>query len=300
MTEFVLAGLLALAVLALGAALLNATAARRKALRARLREWEGGPSEPGGSAAGTQAVGILGRLGRRLLPGGGSKTLEDQLAQAGFYGKWSAAAFLAVKVLLLIVGVAVSGALVAASGIDLMIKVLVAVATGAVLFFLPNSVIGVLRARRRMQVWRHLPYAIDLMEICVSSGMGLDMAWNVVGDEMRGEGSSLAEEMALTNLEMHLGATRLEATRNMADRTGVEEVSSFATMLVQSERFGTSIAEALETYAASMREERSMQAQEMAEKAAVKMIIPMATLLIPAMLLVILGPGLMLVVKALK
>jgi tight adherence protein C len=85
----------------------------------------------------------------------------------------------------------------------------------------------------------------------------------------------------------------------MAARTGVEEVSSFATMLVQSERFGTSIADALQTYAASMREERSLQAQELAEKAAVKLIIPMATLLIPALLIIILGPGVMVVVKAL-
>ncbi|MFC1805462.1 type II secretion system F family protein [Planctomycetota bacterium] len=222
------------------------------------------------------------------------------MAQAGFYGKSSAAVFISAKMLLMVLGAAVSGVIVAVTEMPLMPKVLVAVAAGSILFFLPNLLVRVLRARRRKQVWRHLPYAIDLMEICVSSGMGLDMAWNVVAKEMRGNDSPLADEMALTNLEIHLGATRLEATRNMAARTGVEEISSFAMMLVQSTRFGTSIADALQTYAASMREERSLQAQELAEKAAVKLIIPMATLLIPALLIIILGPGLMLVVKALE
>jgi len=300
MLELLLPALLVLGLLAMGGALLDAAAARRKALRARLKDWGAGSyaaDEPGAAA---QAGGTLAAMGRLLLPGGTSKTLEDELARAGFYGKSAAAIFIAVKVVLLIIGVGVAGAIVSITELPLAGKALVAVFAGTVLFMFPNIVVRTLRAQRRQQVWRQLPYAIDLMEICVSSGMGLDMAWNVVADEMRDAESALADEMTLTTLEMHLGATRLEATKNMAERTGVEEVSSFASMLVQSDRFGTSIADALQTYAESMREERSLRAQEAAEKAAVKLIIPMATLLIPALLLVILGPGLMLVVKALE
>jgi len=299
-TEMVLAVLLVLALLAMGGALLDAVAARRKALRARLQDWDSGSTVPGALAAEQPVAGFLARIGGLLLPGGPSRTLEDELARAGFYGKAAPGIFIASKVVVMIVGLAVCGSLVAATEMPLTSKALAAVLAGAILFFLPNGIARWLRARRRQQVWQQLPYAIDLMEVCVSSGMGLDQAWNVVAEELGQGKSPLADEMALTTLEIHLGATRLEATRHMAERTGVDEVSSFATMLVQSERFGTSIADALQAYAGAMREERSLRAQEAAEKAAVKLIIPMATLLIPALLIVILGPGLMLVVNALE
>ena len=136
-----------------------------------------------------------------------------------------------------------------------------------------------------------MPDAIDLLEICVSSGMGLDMAWNSVAHEIRRVSSILADEMALTNLEIHLGADRADAMRHTSDRTGADEMASLASVLVQSERFGTSIADALRTYATSMREQRSQRAEEAAEKMAVKLLIPMVVFIFPTILVVTAGPA---------
>jgi tight adherence protein C len=147
------------------------------------------------------------------------------------------------------------------------------------------------RHKRTGDVRRNLPDAIDLLEICVSSGMGLDMAWNAVCDEFRGVSAILADEMALSNLEMHLGAPRADAMRNMAKRTGVEDISSLVATLVQSERFGTSVSQALRTYADAMRQERSCRAEEAAEKLAIKLLFPMVMFIFPCMFLVILGPA---------
>jgi tight adherence protein C len=121
--------------------------------------------------------------------------------------------------------------------------------------------------------------------------MGLDMAWNAVCDEFRGVSQILADEMALSNLEMHLGAPRADAMRNMAKRTGVEDISSLVATLVQSERFGTSVSQALRTYADAMRQERSARAEEAAEKLAIKLLFPMVMFIFPCMFVVILGPA---------
>jgi tight adherence protein C len=161
----------------------------------------------------------------------------------------------------------------------------------ALFSFLPNFWVSVRRDRRRLDVQIHLADAVDLLEICVSSGMGLDMAWNSVSDEMRRVSTTLADEMALTNLEIHLGAPRAQAMRNMAARTGAEEISSMVATIVQSDRFGTSIADALRVFATSMREQRSQKAEEAAEKMAVMLLFPMVLCIFPAMLIVVAAPS---------
>jgi tight adherence protein C len=114
-----------------------------------------------------------------------------------------------------------------------------------------------------------------------------------VTDEVRAVSSQLADEMALTNLEMHLGASRADAIRHMATRTGAEDLSSLVAVLVQSERFGTSIGESLRVFATSLRETRSQSAQEDAEKMAVKLIFPMIVFIFPAVVMVMAGPAFM-------
>jgi tight adherence protein C len=147
-------------------------------------------------------------------------------------------------------------------------------------------------ARRREEIRRHLPQAVDLLEICVSSGLGLDMAWSVVSEEIRQVSPILANAMSLTNFEMNLGASRVDAMRHMAERTGATELSSLATILIQTERFGTSIAETLKIFANSMREARTYTAEESAEKMTVKLIFPMALFIFPAVLVIVAGPAL--------
>ena len=127
----------------------------------------------------------------------------------------------------------------------------------AVGFFSPNYVVEMLAKKRSKLFRNYFPDAIDLLEICVSGGMGIDAAWNAVSDNMRPICPLLADEMSLTNLEMHLGATRASAMRNMADRTSSDDVASLVTAMVQSEKFGTSIGETLRVFAMSLRKERS-------------------------------------------
>jgi len=165
------------------------------------------------------------------------------------------------------------------------------IALVAAFALIPTVLVTLHRRKRTSEVRRTLPDAIDLLEICVSSGMGLDMAWNAVCDEFRGVSTILADEMALSNLEMHLGAQRADAMRNMAKRTGVEDISSLVGTLVQSERFGTSVSQALRTYADAIRMERSMRAEEAAEKLAIWLLFPMVMFIFPCMFIVILGPA---------
>jgi tight adherence protein C len=147
------------------------------------------------------------------------------------------------------------------------------------------------RKARRDEICLFLPQAVDLLEICVTSGIGLNMAWNMVANEIQQVSTILSNEMALTNFEIHLGANRAEAMRRMASRTGAEELSSLAAILVQTDRFGTSMATALQEFAKSMREERSFKAEESAEKMAVKLVIPMTLFIFPAVLIIIIGPA---------
>jgi tight adherence protein C len=193
--------------------------------------------------------------------------------------------------LLFVVGIAVTTVLVVSWEINLSRKVLMASLGGTVLFFVPNMVIRVQEKKRRDEIRLCLPDAVDLLDICVSSGIGLDMAWNIVADEIHHVSSVLGTAMDISNFEMHLGASRTEAMRNMAVRTGAKQLASLAAILVQSERFGTSMATALQEFAGWMREERQVQAEEEAEKLPMKLLYPMALFIFPAIMVVALGPA---------
>jgi tight adherence protein C len=183
---------------------------------------------------------------------------------------------------------------------EMQAKLVVVMMTSLGLFFVPNIIVSSRRARRAREIRRYLADALDLLEICASAGMGIDMAWNSVADEVRSVSATLADEMALTNLEIHLGAKRADAMRHMAQRTGAEELSSLVAVLVQSEKFGTSITDALRNFATSMRETRSQRAQETAEKMAIKLIFPMIAFIFPAAVMVMAGPAFISLFGALK
>jgi tight adherence protein C len=138
-----------------------------------------------------------------------------------------------------------------------------------------------------------------MLEICVSAGMGLDAAWNSVSDEVRRVSDHMSDEMELTNLEINLGTPRAVAMRHMAERTGVEDISSLVTLLLQSERFGASIVDALRTFARSLREIRSQRAEENAEKMAVKLLFPMVFFIFPVLFVVMVGPAVIVMMQTL-
>jgi tight adherence protein C len=195
------------------------------------------------------------------------------------------------KLLLLIAGSVVLSLLVIPSDLPFAMKLTMIVGGSAMLFFIPNLGVGIRRDKRRAEVKKVLPDAVDMLEICVSSGMGIDAAWTAVGDEIRRVSPTFADEMELTNLEVSLGVPRAVAMRHMADRTGAEDLSSLVALLVQSERFGAGIIEALTTFAKTMRETRGQRAEEAAEKMAVKLLFPMVMFIFPALILIMVGPA---------
>ncbi len=295
--EFLLIpGLAFLAVVAIGGALLVARAASRKRIEERLRRL-GDEDAPAAQEGVETGQGLLARIARAFSPGKPSESLKAELARAGFHDSSAAAVYLGAKVLLLVLGSLVALAIIVPLKLQLPALLLATVSSGIVLSFAPNVVVHLARQKRRDDIRHHLPDAVDLLEICVSAGMGLDMAWNSVADEVRRVSTVLADEMALTNLEMHLGASRTVAMRHMVDRTGAEELGSLVAVLIQSERFGTSMAEALKVFASTMREARSTRAEESAEKMAVKLLFPLVLFIFPVMLIVLAGPAVLQIAK---
>ncbi|MFZ0635422.1 MAG: type II secretion system F family protein [Candidatus Acidiferrales bacterium] len=144
-----------------------------------------------------------------------------------------------------------------------------------------------------------LPDALDLLVICVESGLGLDQAMMRVSQELRVAHPDLSDELQLVNLEMRVGKTRLEALRGLADRTGVDDIRALVAMLVQTDRFGTSVAQSLRIHSEDLRTRRRQRAEEKAAKTTVKMVPPLVFFIFPALMIVILGPAVITVVRVL-
>jgi tight adherence protein C len=290
MQEYLIGFLVFVTVLSIGGALLLRRAAQRGAMRARLHG-EGRTDLSRESGARQGFLQTLGSLGQRVSSGKTSASLGEELAKAGFRDKSAPAIYLGVKVTMLVVGVAAVAILVLSSGLPMTSKIVLPLVVGGIFFFLPNLVVTWRQRRRSDEVRCCLPDAIDLLEICLSSGMSLDAAWNLVAAEIRHVGQYLADEMALVDLEIHLGASREEAMRHMAKRTDAAALSSLVAVLVQSERFGTGVAEALRSFAEALREDRAFRAEEAGEKVAVKLLFPLVLFLFPAIFIVLAGPA---------
>jgi tight adherence protein C len=158
-------------------------------------------------------------------------------------------------------------------------------------FYLPNLWLSMKTSRRQDMFLRGFPDALDLLAVCVEAGMGLDAAIKRVGDEMRLSNKVLSDEFGLLNLEMRAGKERKEAMRSMADRVDLEDVRSWVAMLIQTDRFGTSIGQALRVHSDSLRMKRAQRLEEMAAKLPVKLLFPTILCIFPSLFIVILGPA---------
>ena len=166
-------------------------------------------------------------------------------------------------------------------------------------FFLPNLYIWLVTKGRQDGMTKALPDALDLMVVCVEAGLGLDMTFKRVGDEVRPINKDLSEEFRLTNLEIRAGRGRDESFKDMATRTGVPEIHNLMTVLVQTSRFGTSLAKALRVHADAMRIKRRQRAEEQAAKSTVKLIFPLVLFIFPAIFVVLVGPAAIQIAKVL-
>jgi tight adherence protein C len=158
-------------------------------------------------------------------------------------------------------------------------------------FFLPRFILKRMIRDRQMRIRLGLPDALDLTVICVEAGLALDQALQRVGQDLHHAHPDLSDEFHLVNLEMRAGKPRAEALRNLVDRTGVDDIRSLVGTLIQTDRFGTSVAQALRVHSDSLRTERRQRAEEQAAKTTIKMVPPLVIFVLPSIIFVTIGPA---------
>ena len=284
------AALVFAAVMAIGGAVVTYVNAQRRRLTSRLQGQQ--------LSEGTQAESssrsffeFLARLGSKLGARNVTQDTYTRVMRAGFQSRNAVAVFLATKFLVTVATALILALVTVVLQAPFELGLLI-VAVGATFAFMaPNFCIDAYAKKRSQEVRMHLPDMVDLLEICVSGGVGLDQSWNAVSREIRQLSPVLADEMALTALEMQLGEDRGTAMRRMAHRTNVSDLDSLVSALVQSQRFGTSVGQALRVFADDLRELRSTRAEESAETMSVKMMFPMLLFIFPVVFIVAVGPA---------
>jgi len=246
--------------------------------------------EPGGP---TKLSAWARGLAVRLSPSTAGSSLQRRLDRAGNPARWSADRFLATKGLGLLVGAAL-GALL---GLHRPALAIVFAVVGAVcLFFLPDVLLYNMGLKRQERILTALPDALDMLTVCVEAGLGFDSALAQVARNTRGP---LAEEFARALQEMQIGLSRVQALRAVADRSTVPELRAFVSSLVQASELGVPVARVLREQTGEMRVRRRQRAEEKAQKVPVKIMFPVVTCLFPALLVVIIGPGVISIAHAL-
>jgi tight adherence protein C len=169
--------------------------------------------------------------------------------------------------------------------------VLAALCGAALGYLLPNMALGRMAQRRQHRIRLSLPDALDLLVVSVEAGLGLDQAIQRVSEELALAHPELCDELRLVNLELRAGKPRGEALRNLGERTGVDDLTSLTAMLIQTDRFGTSVARSLRVHSETMRSKRKQRAEEAAAKTGVKMVFPLVFCIFPAVWVVTIGPA---------
>jgi tight adherence protein C len=244
------------------------------------------------SAVGALAGRMASPLGRLAPPSAAeARKVQKRLMNAGFRSENGPAVYRALQLVSLAFFPAAVAFVCAVLGRPLssaLIWIALATMLGA---FLPSFVLARMVSGRQLRLRWGLADALDLMVVSIEAGLGLNAALVRVGDELRTVHPDISEEFELTNLEIRVGRERDEALRNLAERTGVDDLRSLTAMLIQADRFGTSIAKAVRVYADSLRTKRRQRAEQAAQKAAVKLLFPLACFLFPTLFIAILGPA---------
>jgi len=217
--------------------------------------------------------------------------LSTRLVQAGFRGDAAPSIFLGLKFAGLMIGIVLGGGIaVLMSGFSQTAAMRTVMFAGG-LFYLPDVGVWFFGKRRKTAIFLSLPDALDLMVVCVEAGLGLDQAMRKVSDEMTKTYPVISGEFALANFQLQVGRPRNEVLQGLAHRTGVDDVKALSAILIQADKFGSSIAQALRVQSDSMRTRRRQLAEEKAAKTAVKLIFPLVLFIFPAIFTVLVGPA---------
>lgn len=238
----------------------------------------------------------------RLAPPSAAEAakLRKQLMQAGFRGHNAPITYRAIQITTMFGFPLLTAAFYVMTARPLdsaLLPILLAFIMG---FFLPRFVLRRMMKKRMLRIQWGLADALDLMVVCVEAGLGLNAALIRISDELKNVHPDISEEFGLVNLEIRVGRSREEAFRNLAERTGVEDLRSLVAMLIQADRFGTSITRAIRVYSNSLRMKRRQRAEQAAQKAAVKLLLPLAAFLFPTLFIAILGPAALNLMDAFK
>lgn len=218
---------------------------------------------------------------------------EHRLAQAGIRRRDAPLLLYGVKIAFAVTLFLIFASIGAIRGNPVLLIVL-PILLGALL---PDMVVTRLIQRRKTSLQRGLPDALDLAVICVEAGLGLDQSLVRIGEELQRVHPALSEEFNLYSLEVNAGKKRSEALRNLGQRTDMDDLKSFAAVLIQTDRFGTSVAQALRVFADTMRSKRRQRAEEHGAKMSIKMIPPLVFFIFPAIFVVVIGPAVIAIVR---
>lgn len=289
--------------------LVSNTLARRAATRARLEEVRGTQVRLTDSASlrgDTLAKGwhklteFIEKSGISLVDTQG-ETLRARLVAAGYNSPLAPKLFTAVRLGMLVLLPALFVSMIFLGGTEVSPFKLYLVGVALAIFglYAPNLFISAKADRRREAIVNGFPDSLDLMLVCVEAGLGMEAAFDRVGREMLHSHPLVAQMLSVVTLELRAGSTREEALRNMASRTQVTEIRSFSTLLIQSDKLGSSIGETLRVYASEMREKRRMRAEEKAHRLPVLLSVPLVACMLPVMIGVLMLPAIIRVLREL-
>ena len=217
--------------------------------------------------------------------------LRNRLANAGFSRPNAVRNFLALKAIALVTGLVGGTSWVLLGKGFIGNAWMIPVVSCGLSFYLPEVILSTLRSSRQERIFLQLPDALDLLVVCVEAGLGLDQGLRRVSEEMKDGAPEVCEELSASNMQLQMGKPRREVLQELATRTGVDDVRALATILIQADRFGASIAQALRTQSETMRVRRRQLAEEKAQQTAVKMIFPLVLFIFPGIFVVLVGPA---------
>lgn len=223
--------------------------------------------------------------------------LKVKLANAGFSSPYASELFLAIKMTSLLAGTVLGG------GIGILTQgfntegMLAAGMGGGLGMFIPDIAISLMASSRKSKIFLSLPDALDLMVVCVEAGLGLDAAMRRVAEELSDSAKEICSEINHANFQLQMGRNRREVLHDLGVRTGVDDVKALAAILIQADKFGSSIAQALRVQSDSMRIKRSQLAEEKAAMTAVKMIFPLVLFIFPGIFVVLVGPAAIMMIR---
>ena len=268
-----------------------------QALRARLAESTGRPDDAADRRSGwvERVVRVVRPLTKLSIPDEGweKSALRARFMNAGWRNPAAPTLYFASKTVLALAlpalaGIAIAIMLATPSGTRIMFLLLVAASCG---YYLPNAVLARVVQRRKREIFETIPDALDLLTVCVEAGLSLERALVKVAAEIHIKSVTLAQELQLVLMEMRAGFTKEKALRNFALRTGVDDVDTLVAMLIQSERFGTSVGDSLRVHSENLRNKRRLLAEETAAKIGLKLLFPLIFCIFPTLLMVLLGPA---------